>query len=119
MPVLAAFIGNIATFFVSIFARFLSYKVALRLGAYAAWLAVMSAFVTSVLVCMGTLSQGVAAAYAALGAPSASNWVGYGAMGIGMVIPSSAPSIIGCVASVWIATQVVIIQRRGIENFGK
>lgn len=119
MPILAAFIGNIATFFLSVFSRFVTYKVALRLSAYAAWLAVMSAFVTSVLICMGTLSQGVVSAYSALGAPSASNWIGYAAMGIGMVIPSSAPSIIGCVASVWIATQVVIIQRRGIENFGK
>lgn len=119
MPVLANLIGLLAGFFWNVFARFLSYKTALKVSAYLAWTTVFIVFVTAVLTCMSMLSSGVSAAFSALGSPSPQNWPGYFAMGLGMVIPPNAPGIFGCLASIWVATQVVRIKRAGIENFAK
>ena len=79
MPLLARFIGTIATFFVEIFAKFLGYKAALALASFTAWLAVLTAFITAVSVCLnalyGTIQAGVSAA---------GPWAAKAAMGLGM-----------------------------------
>jgi hypothetical protein len=119
MPLLANLIGLLASFFWGIFSKYMASRLALQVAGYTAWIAVLAAFAASVLVSMQALSSGLQAAYSALGSPSPSNWPGYIAMGIGMVIPSSAPSILGFVAAVWIATSVVRIKKQGIEHFTK
>ena len=67
MPLLAKFIGTIATFFVEIFAKFLGYKAALALASFTAWLAVLSAFIAAVSVCLNALYATIQAGVSAAG----------------------------------------------------
>jgi hypothetical protein len=119
MPLLANFIGTIASFFAGLLGRVMSFNLALKYAAWLAWGAVLLAFVTSVMVCLSAFSAGFGAALGALGTPSPSNWTGYFSVGLGMLIPQSAPAIMACLASVWIACQFVKIQKTGIEQFSK
>ena len=103
MPLLARFIGTIATFFVEIFAKFLGYKAALALAS-----------ITAVSVCLtalyGTIQAGVA---------TAGPWAAKAAMGLGMFIPSNAGAVLSCMASVWIGCAVYKIRKTGIHNYSK
>ncbi len=119
MPLLASFIGGLASFFAGLLAQFMSFRLAIKYASFLAWATVIVGYATAVSVCLATLRGLLLGALGAFGAPSADNWMGFFSMGIGMVVPSAAPAIIACVASVWIATQVFKIQRQGIENFSK
>lgn len=117
MPLLAAFIGNLAVGLVAVFSRFMSYSLALKLAAYTAWIVVLGAFVTSVFVCVnslvgmlgaffggGTLNGGIVSAFM---------------LGLSIFIPANAAAVIGCLGSVWIACQVYKIQKEGMHNYSK
>lgn len=113
MPLLAAFIGSLASGLATLFATQMAYTTALKLAAYVTWITVAGVFIASVFVCCSTL-------YGMLGSVSiGGGWVRYLWMGLGMFIPQNASAVMSCVASVWIASSVWKIQRIGIENFSK
>lgn len=119
MPLIANFIGVIAQFFAGFFARFMSFGLALKYASWVAWSAVIVGYFTATLVCLAMVKGAFGSMLSGLGSASAENWVGYFGVGLGMVIPPSAPALLACMASVWIATQVAKIQKQGIEHFSK
>lgn len=119
MPLLANFVGVLAQFFAGLLSRFMGFSLALKYASWLAWSAVIAAYFTSVVACILAAKSAFVAALGALGPASASNWVGYFGVGLGMVIPDNAPALLACMATVWITTQVVKIQKQGIENFSK
>lgn len=113
MPLLAAFIGSLASGLATLFATQMAYTSALKLAAYVTWITVAGVFIASVFVCCNTL-------YSMLGSVNVGGgWVRYLWMGLGMFIPQNASAVMACIASVWIASSVWKIQRIGIENFSK
>ena len=114
MPLLARFIGTIATFFAEIFAKFLGYKAALALASFTAWLSVLMAFITAVSVCLNALYGSIQAGISAAGP-----WAGKAVMGLGMFIPANAGAVLSCMASVWIGCAVYKIRKTGIHNYSK
>ena len=114
MPLLAKFIGVIATFFVSIFSSFLGVKAALHLASFVAWVAILTAFVASVSGCLNLLYGAVAAGVA--GGPE---WLSRFMMGVGMFIPANAGGILSCMASVWIGAQVYKIRKTGLHHYSR
>lgn len=113
MPLLAVFIGSIASALASFFARFLTFNVAIKLAAFLTWLGVLSAFVASVYVCINSLYQVVSNTGGGAG------WVSKFWMGLGMFIPGNAGAVLSCMGSVWIATEVYKIRKAGIHNYSK
>jgi len=122
MPLLAQFIGWLATQFVGVFSQVMAFGLALKLGAYAAWIVVLGAFLGSVVVCLGSLWNVVSGIFGTggvsltLGAGGGLAWFG---LGLGMFIPSNAGMVMSCVASVWFASSLYKIQRDGIHNYAK
>ena len=114
MPLLATFIGSIASALAGFFARFLSFKVAIQLASFLTWLGVITAFAATVHVCLSSLYSMAAAS--GVGGPG---WVQKLWMGLGMVIPSNAGAVLSCLGSVWIATEVYKIRKAGIHNYSK
>lgn len=119
MPLLANFIGVLAQFFAGFLSRFMAFGLALKYASWLAWSAVIVGYFVSVTVCMLAAKSAFGAALGALGPASSANWVGYFAVGLGMVIPPNAPALLACMATVWITTQVAKIQKQGIEQFSK
>lgn len=117
MPLLATFIGSLSSALVSLFSRFLSFKVALQFASYTAWIAVLSAFLLSVYVCLSSLFGMVGGLVP--GGGLAGSMVSMFFMGVGVFIPANAGAVISCVGSVWIATSVYKIQKHGISNYSK
>lgn len=113
MPLFATLFGSVASALVSLFSTFLGYKVALKLAAYTTWIAVFSAFLVSVFICVSSLlamlSSGVAG--------SGGTWVGLFMMGLGMFIPSNASAVMACLGSIWISTSIYAVQKQGIFGF--
>lgn len=114
MPLLAAFIGSVASALAGFFARFLTFKVAIQLASFLTWLGVITAFAASVHVCLSALYSMVPA-----GGSGGAGWVQKLWMGLGMVIPSNAGAVLSCLGSVWIATEVYKIRKQGIHNYSK
>lgn len=114
MPILATFIGSIATFLVGFFSRFMGFKAALQLASFLSWLAVLTAFIAAVSVCLNSLHGMVSA-----GVSGGPGWVAKFAMGLGMFIPANAGAVLSCMASVWIGAQVYKIRKTGIQNYSK
>lgn len=112
MPLLAKFIGAVATFFLGIFGRFLGYKAALKLASFLSWVAVLGTFITTVSVCLSSLHGMVSS-----GVSGGSAWLLYFAMGLGMFIPSNAVAVLSCMSSVWIGAQVYKIRKSGIQHY--
>lgn len=114
MPLLAAFIGSLASGLATLFATQMAYTTALKLAAYVTWITVAGVFVASVFACCSAL-------YGMLGSigGGGSGWTRYLWMGMGMFIPQNATAVMSCIASVWIASSVWKIQRIGIENFSR
>lgn len=110
MPLLALFIGSLATALVKVFEQFFSLHLALKLASYVTWITVLTAFLASVYTCMSLLKVAIVAGLAAL--PRLG-------MGVSFFIPANAGAVIGCIASVWIACQIYKIQKHGISNFSK
>jgi len=115
MPLFASLFGSAVTALVQLFGLFMSYKVALKFAAYTAWIAVFTALLVSVFVCvsslLGMLTSGVSA-------PGGAEWVSKFFVGLGMFIPSNAAAVIACVSSVWISTRIYAVQKQGIFGFG-
>jgi len=114
MPVLAALIGSMASGLVGVFSSFMSFQLALKFAAYTVWIVVLGTFLASVYVFMSSLYSMVSGA-----AGGGSGWSSWFFIGLGMFIPSNAGAVIGCVASVWIASSVYKIQKQGIHNYAK
>lgn len=114
MPLLAKLIGAVAVFLTGFLARFFAFGVALKLASYTVWIAVFGTFLVTVFVCVQNLVGMVSG-----GTGSGPGWVHFFLMGVGMFVPANAGAVMSCVGSVWIATSVFKIQRRGIENFTK
>lgn len=114
MPILAAFLGSAITSLGAFFAKFMVERVAILLAAFIAWLAVLAAFVTSLLVCLHSLLSTVQNVTA-----SGGDWVRFFFMGLGMFIPSNAGAVMACLGSVWIGTEIYKIRKTGIQVFGK
>lgn len=118
MPLLATFIGGLSSALVALFSQFMSFKVALKLAAYTAWMVVLVAFVVSVRICLDSLFSLVASLISGGGSGTAISWVSRFFMGVGMFIPANAGAVMACVGSVWIATSIYRVQRDGIHNYG-
>lgn len=120
MPLLASIIGAIASGVVAVLSRIMAYQYALKLASYTAWITVFTAFLLAVYSCMRFLMNTVQAIFTYGGGTGTLALIkqGFG-MGLGMLIPSNAGSVMGCIASVWIACQIYKIQRDGIHNYSK
>ena len=123
MPLLAAFIGNLAVGLVAIFSKFMALDLALKFASYLAWMTVFAIFVGSVTACVFALSNTIQAGFAwaqgwSLGSATSAIVSGFGT-GLGMFIPANATAVITCVSSVWIACQIYKIQKTGIHNYSK
>jgi len=114
MPLLAAFIGSLASGLASLLATQMAYTTALKIAAYTTWITVAGIFFAAVLVCLSSLFSMMTGSFGVGAGWSRMFW-----MGIGIFIPGNASAVIACIASVWIATSVWRIQRVGIENFSK
>ena len=117
MPLLAAFIGSLASGLATLLATQMAYTTALKIAAYTTWIAVAGVFFASVFVCCSSLFSMMTGAIGVGGGPS--NWIRMFWVGLGMFFPGNASAVIACVASVWIGTSVWRIQRVGIESFSK
>ena len=115
MPLFATLFGSVVTALVQLFGTFLSYRVALKLAAYTTWIAVFTALLVSVFVCVSSLLAMVSGAGVSGGD---GNWAARFMMGVGIFIPSNASSVIACVSSVWISTSIYSVQKQGIFGFG-
>jgi hypothetical protein len=116
MPLLAAFIGTLASGLVAVFSRFMVMRYALNLASYTAWIVVFGVFVSTVFACVTGLSNMLQAMFNS----GTSNAVvkGFG-MGLGMFIPSNATAVMSCLASVWIACQIYKVQKQGMHHYSK
>lgn len=114
MPLFASLFGSAITALVQLFSLFMSYRVALKLAAYTAWIGVFGALLVSVFVCvsslLGMLTSGI-------GGGSGGVWVSQFWVGLGMFIPSNASAVLACVSSVWISTSIYAVQKQGIFGF--
>lgn len=117
MPLLAQFIGSIAAALANLFSRFMSFSLAIKYASYVAWLAVLSAFLASVYVCMSSLYGMLSGLLS--GGGGGTGWLRWLFIGFGMFIPANAGAVLSCVGSIWIATSVYKIQRDGIHNYSK
>ena len=117
MPLFATLVGSIATALVSFFSTYFSFKVALKLAAYTTWLAIFTAFLIAVYVCLSSL-YGMASGLVLGANGSGISWVAMFFMGLGMFIPANAGAVLSCVASVWIGTGIYKFQRDAVQNFG-
>lgn len=114
MPVLATFIGSMASALVELFSKFMGYKLALKFASYTTWLAVLAAFLISVYVCLSSLFGMVSSGG---GGGGSGDWVRLFWMGLGMFIPPNAGAVMSCIGSVWISTSIYRIQKHGIQNY--
>lgn len=114
MPLFATLFGSIASALVSLFARFVGFKTALKLAAYTTWIAVFTAFLIAVFVCVSSILSYVTS-FGSLGGFA---WVRFFWMALGMFIPANASAVMSCVGSVWIATNIYRVQKQGIFGFG-
>lgn len=117
MPVFSVFLGSLATAFVSLFARFMGFKLALKLAAYSAWLTIFIALLGSVFICLSSLYS-MASALISGANGSGIPWVSYFFMGLGIFVPANAGAVVSCVASVWLSTGIYKFQRDAIRHFG-
>lgn len=114
MPLLAAFIGSLASGFVTVLSKFFSLDLALKYASYLTWLTVLGVFLGTVIVCLTSL-YGLIFSSASAAGPLAGKLL----MGLGVLIPGNALACTSCLSSVWIACQLYKIQKQGIHNFSK
>lgn len=116
MPLLFGLMGGIASGLAGLLSLMMGYKLALKLAAYTVWIAVTVAFLATTLVC-ATSTWNMAIAYFSDGS-GMSTVKGAIAIGLGVIIPSTAAVNLSCCASVWIAAQVYRMQKQGLIHFG-
>ena len=114
MPLFATLFGSAVTALVQLFGLVMSYKVALKFAAYTVWIAVFTALLVSVFVCISSLLGMVTSG---LAVPGGAAWVSKFFVGLGMFIPSNAAAVLACVSSVWISTSIYAVQKQGIFGF--
>jgi len=122
MPLLAVFMGSVASALVGLFSRFMGFKAALRLASYTLWITILTALLVSVLICLNSLYAYVQSGHAtsiATGAVNASNWYTLFFMGVGMFIPANAGAVVSCLGSVWLSMSIYKIQKDGIQNYSQ
>lgn len=116
MPLLGTLLGSAAAGIASLLSVFMGYKLALKLAAYTVWLAITTAFLATTLVCVTSLWTMATAYFSAGGGTSTvSGAIG---MGLGVIVPANAATVLSCCSSVWIAAQVYKLQKIGIVHFG-
>lgn len=115
MPLFAKLFTSIAAALVALLSQFLALKTALKLAAYTTWIAVFTAFLVSVFVCVSSILGMVTSS---VGATGGAPWLSYFWMGLGMFIPSNASAIVACLGSIWISTSIYQVQKQGIFGFG-
>ncbi len=120
MPLLARFIGFLATGFVAVFSQILSYQIALKAAAYASWIVVLTLFLSTTIVTLTGLWSKVSSIF---GSTCGGDWsscsaVQFLGMGLGMFIPENATSCISAYGAIWIGTSIYKIQRDGIHTYG-
>jgi hypothetical protein len=117
MGAFAKFVGLLASGFVTVLGRFMAFKLALKYSAYATWLVVFGIFLGTVFVCISALAATVTALLGLAGGING-GFLAALAMGLGMFIPANAGSVLACLASVWIATNIYKVQKAGLQYFG-
>jgi len=117
MPLLATFIGSIATWLVGFFTRFLGFRAALALASFLTWLAVLGTFITAVSVCLNSL-YGMVQSGGGGGGGGGNLW-SFFMQGVGLFVPANAGAVLSCMASVWIGCQVYKIRKTGIHNYSR
>jgi len=117
MPIFATLLLSLCNALASVFIRFMSIEAAVKLAAYVAWIAIVAALLTTVLVCLNTLYAGLGAIISGGSSVNIANWVSYFFMGVGMFIPANAGAVLSCVASVWLATNIYRVQSFAIKSF--
>lgn len=116
MPLFATLIGSLASGIAGLLSTIVGFKLALKLAAYTVWIAVTAAFVATTVTCITSLWFMASAYFAGSGGTGSIG--GAIAMGLGIIIPSNAATVLSCCSSVWIASQVYKLQKQGIIHFG-
>lgn len=114
MPIFATLLLGLANALASLFSKFIGIEAAIKLAAYIAWLALLTALLTSLYICLSSL-YGMAAAI--FGGGSGAGWVQMFFMGVGMFIPANAGAVMACVGSVWLGTNIYRVQSFAIKSF--
>lgn len=115
MPIFATLFSSVAAGFATLFSAILARDVAMKTASYAAYIAITAAFLTTTYVCIHSLWSMAMGFFG--GSGSIKSVSGAIAIGLGMLIPSNAATVLACCAAVWSACQVYRIQRTGIIHF--
>jgi hypothetical protein len=116
MPLLATLMASLASGLASLLSVMMGYKLALKLAAYTAWIVVTTAFLATTFICITALWSMAAGFFS--GGGSMATVSGAIAIGLGVIIPSNAATVLSCCSSVWIASQVYKLQKQGLIHFG-
>lgn len=115
MPIFAALFSSVAGGFAALFSAFLARDLALKTASYTAYVTITGVFLATTYVCVHSLWSMVMGFFS--GAGSIKSVSGAIAIGLGMLIPSNAATVLACCASVWSACQVYRMQKTGIVHF--
>jgi len=101
----------------SLLGLILARDVAVKSAAYAAYISITSAFLVATFICINSLWAMASAFFSGSG-----GWDSVGgaaAMGLGMIVPSNAATVLACCASVWTGSRIYMLQKQGIFFFGR
>lgn len=115
MPIFATLFSSVAAGFAALFSAFLARDIAMKTASYTAYVAITAAFLTTTYVCIHSLWSMAMSFFG--GAGTIKTIGGAIAIGLGMLVPSNAATVLACCASVWSACQVYRMQRTGIIHF--
>lgn len=116
MPLLATLVASIAGGLASLLSVIMGYQLALKLAAYTVWITITGIFVTSTFACITAMWSMMVGYFG--GGGGMHTLSGALAMGLSVIVPSNAATVMACCQSVWIATQVYKLQKQGLINFG-
>lgn len=116
MPLFAALFSSIAGGFATLLAAIVSRDLAMKGAAYSAYIAITATFLAATFVCISSLWN-MAASFAS-DSGGIDTIGGAIAIGIGVLVPSNAATVLSCCAAVWSASQVYKIQKTGVIAFG-
>lgn len=115
MPLLSNLLASLVGGLASLLSTIMGYSLALKLAAYTTWIAVTGAFLISVMVCLTSLWS-MAAGYFS-GSGGMNTVPGAIAIGLGVIVPSNAATVLSCCSAVWIAANVYKLQKQGLFHF--
>lgn len=113
MAGLAAFFSTVVGWFFSFFRTWFGITEAAAWAKRAFIVSLGAAFVVAVSACFSAVYVAVASALAG-GGGGTPLWQWF-LMGLGMLIPSNAAVLVGCVFSVWIASMVYRLKLEGVR----